>query len=71
MILASPIGLKMLKSDKKEREDKEKESKASSQVNYGFLSSIEILYLDKAHVFNMQNLEHLSDVLKNVRIVYG
>lgn len=69
LIIASPIGLKMLKSDKKEREDKE--AKVASQVNYGFLSSIEVLYLDKAHVFNMQNMEHLIDVLKSVSELNG
>jgi U3 small nucleolar RNA-associated protein 25 len=67
IILASPIGLKMLKSDsKKNNKTGEAEGAKEKEVNYGYLSSVEILYLEKAHVFNMQNLDHLVEILQKV-----
>ena len=66
IILASPIGLKMLKSDKQIKRQEENNTK--KDVNYGFLSSVEILYLEKAHVFNMQNMDHLIEVFSKVSL---
>ncbi|CUM67495.1 uncharacterized protein PRCAT00005192001 [Priceomyces carsonii] len=53
IILASPIGLTMIleNPDKKKRQ-------------YDFLSSIEILIVDRAHQIEMQNWDHVNTVLK-------
>lgn len=55
IILASPIGLSMIleNTDKKKRQ-------------YDFLSSIEILIIDRAHQIEMQNWDHVNTVLKYV-----
>lgn len=55
IILASPIGLSMIleNPDKKKRQ-------------YDFLSSIEILIIDKAHQIEMQNWDHVNTVMKYV-----
>ncbi|CAH2352883.1 U3 small nucleolar RNA-associated protein 25 [[Candida] railenensis] len=55
IILASPIGLSMIleNTDKKKRQ-------------YDFLSSIEVLIIDRAHQIEMQNWDHVNTVLKYV-----
>lgn len=55
IILASPIGLSMIleNPDKRKRE-------------YDFLSSIEILIMDKCNSIEMQNWDHVSTVLKYI-----
>ncbi|KAI5962343.1 UTP25 [Candida pseudojiufengensis] len=53
IILASPIGLSMIleNADKKKRQ-------------YDFISSIEVLIMDKANQIEMQNWDHVNTVLK-------
>lgn len=55
IIIASPIGLSMIleNPDKKKRQ-------------YDFLSSIEVLVIDKTNQIEMQNWDHVSTVLKYV-----
>ena len=38
------------------------------RVDFDFLSSIEILVLDKAEVFQYQNLDHLEKVMESVNL---
>ncbi|KAK6202940.1 digestive organ expansion factor, partial [Scheffersomyces amazonensis] len=53
IIIASPIGLSMIL----ENQDKKKRQ-------YDFISSIEVLIIDKANQIEMQNWDHVSTVLK-------
>lgn len=55
VIIASPLGLAM-------------ETSTIPRKDFDFLSSIEILILDKSDVFTYQNLEHLEQVMKNVNV---
>lgn len=55
IIIASPIGLSMIL----ENPDKRKQQ-------YDFLSSIEVLIIDKANSIEMQNWDHINTVLKYV-----
>jgi len=66
IIVASPLGLKMLKDEGKKKKQSQKKSNDES---FGFLSSIELLLISKAHVFFMQNFDHLLGVLVKVNIV--
>ncbi|KAK6464395.1 U3 snoRNA-associated protein 25 [Scheffersomyces coipomensis] len=53
IILASPIGLSMIL----ENDDKKKRQ-------YDFISSIEVLIVDKANQIEMQNWDHITTILK-------
>lgn len=55
IIIASPLGLAM-------------ETSAIPWRDFDFLSSIEILILDKSEVFTYQNLEHLEVAMQNVNV---
>jgi len=54
IIIASPIGLRMVIGGKGEKQD------------FDFLSSIEVLIIDQADVFLMQNWEHVITILDNI-----
>lgn len=54
IIIASPLGLKTIIQE------------GESNMKYDFLSSIEVLMLDHAHLFLYQNIDHLEEILKNV-----
>ena len=54
IIIASPIGLRMVIGGKGEKQD------------YDFLSSIELLIIDQTDVFLMQNWEHVITILDNI-----
>ncbi|RKP19244.1 DNA repair exonuclease, partial [Rozella allomycis CSF55] len=55
LIVASPLGLRLILASK----DKKKKDN-------DFLSSIEILVLDRAHVFGMQNWDHIDLIMENI-----
>lgn len=79
IIIASPLGLKMIlekskNSDNKkdsERFSKDKDSnnnnnnKKKEKSNASFLSSIEITVLDKSEFLLMQNWDHVKDIMIN------
>jgi hypothetical protein len=54
IIIGSPLGLKMTAGN---------EGDDDNDRRADFLSSIEVCVLDHAHAFNMQNMDHLSDVM--------
>ncbi len=54
IIIASPLGLRMIVGT---------DSDKLADRDYDFLSSIELLYLDRADVFSMQNFEHVDVVM--------
>lgn len=53
-LIASPVGLRTLSGEEE------------AKPQYDFLSSIEIVLLDSAHLFLYQNMDHLEEVLKSV-----
>ncbi|XP_055328169.1 U3 small nucleolar RNA-associated protein 25 homolog [Paramacrobiotus metropolitanus] len=55
IIIASPLGLRMIIGNEGDK-----------KYEYDFLSSIELLILDQADVFLMQNWDHLSHILKHI-----
>lgn len=66
IIVASPIGLRILTGLQKS-EDKDEEEETMTQggkKNFDFLSSIEFLVVDSAEAFVFQNLQHLEEVIK-------
>lgn len=52
ILIASPLGLRMIIGSEEEK-----------QHEYDFLSSVEILIMDQADVFMMQNWEHVTVIL--------
>jgi len=64
IIIASPLGLKLVIGDEVEGEDGEKKRVGDSD----FLSSIELLILDQADIFLMQNWEHVTSVLDRLHL---
>ena len=54
IIIASPLGLRLCLMPKKDKIDSD------------FLSSIEVMVLGQAHIFTLQNMEHLDLVLENL-----
>ena len=60
LIIASPLGLRLITGQDGEQENRRE---------YDFLSSIQILILDQAHIFMYQNTEHLEEVLKSTNKV--
>ena len=54
IIIASPLGLRLIMGD---------------EANADFLSSIEILILDSAEIFLMQNMEHLHTIFKAMNVI--
>ena len=64
IIIASPLGLKLVIGDEEKGEDGEKKLRGDSD----FLSSIELLILDQADVFLMQNWEHVTSVLDRMHL---
>lgn len=58
IIIASPIGISMIleNPDKKKRQQ-------------DFISSIEVLLIDRAHAIEMQNWDHVNTVLKHINTV--
>jgi U3 small nucleolar RNA-associated protein 25 len=75
IIVASPLGLKILLENKGGGNDDEDEDGMNqslderrngrdSQRGYDFLSSIEICYIARADVLLMQNWDHVSDVVR-------
>lgn len=55
VLIASPIGLSMILEDPKQ-----------SKRQHDFLSSIEVLVIDRANQIEMQNWDHVSTVLKYI-----
>lgn len=70
IIIASPLGLKTIITM-----DEHKASSAgdSEQIPLGsekdFLSSIEIVILDQAEIFLMQNWEHILDIMQHINVM--
>lgn len=60
IILASPLGLRLITGQEGEQENRRE---------YDFLSSVQIVILDQAETFLYQNLEHLEEVLKSTNKV--
>lgn len=56
IIIASPLGLRLITGQDGEQENRRE---------YDFLSSVQIVILDQAETFLYQNLEHLEEVLKS------
>jgi hypothetical protein len=54
IIVASPLGLRLITGNEGDRPD---------QRDTDFLSSIEVCVLDSAHIYTMQNMQHLLDVM--------
>ena len=54
IIVASPLGLRLCMTEKK------------GKLEANFLSSIEIMILNQAHIFSMQNIEHLDLIMENM-----
>ncbi|XP_065208763.1 U3 small nucleolar RNA-associated protein 25 homolog isoform X2 [Planococcus citri] len=57
IIIASPLGLRMVIG-----------SEGESEYDYDFLSSIEVLILDQADVFLMQNWDHVLHIMDHVNL---
>ncbi|OQV16521.1 Digestive organ expansion factor-like protein [Hypsibius exemplaris] len=57
IIIASPLGLRMIIGTEGEK-----------QHEYDFLSSIEILVMDQADIFMMQNWEHVTLIMKHLHL---
>ncbi|OQR74281.1 digestive organ expansion factor-like [Tropilaelaps mercedesae] len=57
LLIASPLGLRMIIG-----------SKGDEKRDFDFMSSIEIIVVDQADVFFMQNWEHLVDLFKHLNI---
>ncbi|GAV05520.1 hypothetical protein RvY_15640 [Ramazzottius varieornatus] len=55
ILIADPLGLRMIIGEEGQK-----------QNEYDFLSSIEILILDQADIFMMQNWEHVLTIMKNM-----
>ena len=64
IIIASPLGLKLVIGDEVEGEDGEKRRGGDSD----FLSSIELLIMDQADNFLMQNWEHVTSVIDRLHL---
>jgi len=60
IIIASPLGLRMITGQDGEQENRRE---------YDFLSSVQIVILDQAETFLYQNTEHLEEVLKSTNKV--
>lgn len=57
-IIGSPVGIKAIVG-----------SEGESERDFSFLSSVEILYVDRASVIYMQNWDHLIEVVKNLNLM--
>lgn len=72
IIIASPLGLKTLITPD-EHSAVEAASKEIEQIpltcDKDFLSSIEIVILDQAEIFLMQNWEHVIDIMQHVNVM--
>ena len=69
IIIASPLGLKTLISPNEQGTDdgsSQNREQMSHNGDRDFLSSIEIVLLDQAEIFLMQNWEHVIDVMQHV-----
>ena len=64
IIIASPLGLKLVIGEEVQGEDGEKRRGGDSD----FLSSIELLIMDQADIFLMQNWEHVTSVLDRLHL---
>ena len=64
IIIASPLGLKLVIGEEEKGEDGEKKLRGDSD----FLSSIELLILDQADIFLMQNWEHITSVVDRLHV---
>jgi U3 small nucleolar RNA-associated protein 25 len=76
IIIASPLGLKILLENKDGGVDTEEDDDThtehgeqrrgsrDTQRGYDFLSSVEICYISRADVLLMQNWDHVSDVIR-------
>ena len=52
IIVASMVGLRMATGEK-----------GSTERDYSFLSSVEVLVIDRAHALYMQNWEHMKEIM--------
>lgn len=67
IILASPLGLKMVTSKSSGEDNNDDEDDTNSEPNKAdFLSSIEIFMVTRADVLSMQNWDHVNDVLSSI-----
>ena len=65
IIIASPLGLKLIIGEEVQGEDGEKRRGGGDS---DFLSSIELLIIDQADVFLMQNWEHVTSVIDQMHL---
>lgn len=73
IIIASPLGLKtLITPDEQQATSAAAASDAEQTLASGekdFLSSIEIMILDQADVFLMQNWEHVMDIMQHINLM--
>lgn len=70
IIIASPLGLKTIISPDEQQVVKASDSEQiPASGDKDFLSSIEIVILDQADIFLMQNWEHVLDIMQHINMM--
>lgn len=72
IIISSPLGLRLVIDGQKEKVPKSAsnhKAKRARKADADFLSSIDILMIDRADILHMQNWEHLIHVMEHVNAV--
>lgn len=70
IIIASPLGLKtIITPDEQQAISSNDSEQVPASGDKDFLSSIEIIILDQADVFLMQNWEHVLDIMQHINLM--
>lgn len=67
IIIGSPLGLRLASMG--HDDDEEAQEEVGSKSSNSFQSSVEILYIDKAHLLFMQNFEHVRELMTNLNLM--
>ena len=69
IVIGSPLGLRLAAMGREDDEAEEQDEDQGAKSSYSFLSSIEVLFIDKAHLLFMQNFEHVQELMKNQNLI--